>query len=45
MFVTEYFNPSAGLGVAQRLYSRQGKNKIANRAAANHQNPVHIFLL
>src|SRR5436309_14152652 len=42
MHVTEDLNVCVGIGVTQCLQSRQSENKIANRAAADHQNPVHI---
>ena len=41
MLVTEDLNVCVGMGVTQCLQSRQSENKIANRAAADHQNAFH----
>jgi hypothetical protein len=32
------------MGVTQRLEGRQRENEIANRAATDHQNAIHIVL-
>jgi len=44
MLVAEDLNVCVGMGVTQRLEGRQRENEIANRAATDHQNAIHIVL-
>src|ERR1700694_651381 len=40
VFVTEDLDPGSGIRVAQRLERRQHQNEIADRAAADYENPL-----
>jgi hypothetical protein len=45
MFVPEDLNVRVRISIAQHLQRWQSKDKIANRAAADHQNAVHVSII
>jgi hypothetical protein len=43
--VTEDFDVRGGIRVTQRFQCRQRENEVADGAAADYENPFHLFLL